>query len=277
MEHKPKLVLPLLSVSALILGVVGVVLGGVLLTKQPSSHDGIGFVGLGILFIAAASLEIGVALRRRIRCADNGVILGGNLVPYERIIGIEPPVGRKTGVGIVLHDSPLWWSPLDGIDVYRELEARLESRWNTAWTRNFEEHDTLVYRTSLLQGNHLAAQLVVMTLAAPLLWLFNPWFGILVLGFVAIVGSDLYRRMWMVPVRVLISPRELIFQYRNRVNVYGWHDIGEIQPPDTDGGPFAVIFTDGRSILAPHERPFYHAMLAFLTAQFPDRVVEADE
>jgi len=276
MPPKTKLVLPLISVSAIILGMVGLALGSVLLAKNPSSHDGMGFVGLGLLFIVSSSLEIFVALRRRIRISDDGVVLGGSLVPWDKIIGIEPPMGRKTGVGIVLHDQPLWWSPLDTIEVYRALEQRLQDHWGEAWSRQFEDTDALIYQTSLLQGNNLMAKLIVMTIAAPLLWLFSAWFGILVLAFVAFVGSDLMRRMWMVPVKVLVSPRDLIFQYRNRANVYAWHDIEEIQPPDADNSPFAVIFKDGRSILAPHERPFYHAMLGYLTQQYSDKI-EAEE
>ena len=277
MSPKAKLVLPLISVSAAILGVVGLALGSVMLAKDPGSHQGIGFVGLGILFVCASSLEIIVSLRRRIRIEDTGVVLGGSLVPWERIVGIEPPMGRKNGVGIVLHDRPLWWSPLDTRELYTALEQRLESHWGNTWERQFEESDTLIYQTSLLKGNNLLAQLIVMTIAAPLLWLFSPWFGILVLAFVAFVGSDLMRRMWMVPVKVMVSPRELMFQYRNRVNVYAWNDIEEIQPPDAPYGPFAVIFNDGRSIMAPRERPFYHAMLAYLMSRHSDKVVPGEE
>ncbi len=267
-------VIPMLSVGAAILGVVGL-LAATGIAMKGDLRTAYGMGGAAMLLLGFSIYDVIAAINSRIELDSDGVILGNGKIkiPFSDIIGLIPPPSNR-GLGIVLHDKNVIWSPLTPPSVYDKILERMESFWSNVWTKRFETIGTVVYKTAYPYGHGPARQAILMLMASPFLWLIQPWMALVSLAGAVLILSALARQFWLVPQQVLITPREIMFQYKNRVSSYEWAGIEQAIVPDDPTETMHIEFDDGRILSVPYMRPFYHAMKGFLQENFKDKLTD---
>jgi len=269
--------IPLLPVASLILGLAGLLLGvKILFVPAEPLTKGLGFVGLGVVLLGSALYDIVLAVKRRITVGERGLAMGHTAISFGEVMGILPPAGRRM-VGVALNDTPIRWSLYDQWPAYDALRKAMEPHWKHQWLRAFEQKGTVVYHTSVVYLHGYVKQAVVLLAAVPVLYLFEPWFGILLLVGVALLAGVMVKNYLAVPLRVTATPRELRFQYRNRVSTYLMAELEEADEAQGPDQPYILRFQGGRGIVVPVQRPFYHALWGYVEAQFAPCIVRGED